>query len=316
MKTALLDTSLDSNNDGDKIIVSAVLRAIPELSSAPRIPTHRLPTDSELESASRADLLVVTGTNLLSAQLGTYKQWPLTPREITAYAGKVVFLGVGWWQYQNDVPTRVGELINRLRHPGLPVGARDGYTSRLLDTIGVPAVNTNCPTMWDLESPLPRLGRSHRVLFTVTDYSPAPRLDRGIVRLLRRRYDEVQVWPQGDGDEAYLRRLRLPRDVRVAGRGLDALSTALQASDYVGTRLHAGIFAAANGRPSLVVAVDNRAIEIGRDTSFPVVPRASGTKHVRQHLERYSVEPGPLNLEKLASDGWLRRLRALMTFAS
>jgi polysaccharide pyruvyl transferase WcaK-like protein len=43
--------------------------------------------------------------------------------------------------------------------------------------------------------------------------------------------------------------------------------------DYVGTRLHAGIRALQKGRRALIISVDNRATEIGRDTHLPIVER-------------------------------------------
>ena len=43
--------------------------------------------------------------------------------------------------------------------------------------------------------------------------------------------------------------------------------------DYLGTRLHAGIRALQNKKRTLILAVDNRAIEISKDTNLPVVPR-------------------------------------------
>lgn len=43
--------------------------------------------------------------------------------------------------------------------------------------------------------------------------------------------------------------------------------------DYIGTRLHGGIKALNAGRRSLIIAVDNRAIEISKDTGLPVIGR-------------------------------------------
>jgi hypothetical protein len=43
--------------------------------------------------------------------------------------------------------------------------------------------------------------------------------------------------------------------------------------DFVGTRLHGGIRALQKGRRALILAVDNRAAEISKDTGLPVLPR-------------------------------------------
>ena len=51
--------------------------------------------------------------------------------------------------------------------------------------------------------------------------------------------------------------------------------------DYIGTRLHGGIHALNNERRSLIIAVDNRAKEISKDTKLPVI----GREEVRENLE-------------------------------
>ena len=41
--------------------------------------------------------------------------------------------------------------------------------------------------------------------------------------------------------------------------------------DFVGTRLHGGIRALQKGHRTLIIGIDNRAIEINRDTGLPVL---------------------------------------------
>ena len=43
--------------------------------------------------------------------------------------------------------------------------------------------------------------------------------------------------------------------------------------DYIGTRLHAGIRALQNQKRTLILSVDNRATEMGKDFNLPVVSR-------------------------------------------
>lgn len=43
--------------------------------------------------------------------------------------------------------------------------------------------------------------------------------------------------------------------------------------EYVGTRLHAGIRALNFGKRTIIIAVDNRAIEIARDTNLNIILR-------------------------------------------
>ena len=69
--------------------------------------------------------------------------------------------------------------------------------------------------------------------------------------------------------------LDLPFNVIIIPRDLEAYERRLIQGnvDYVGTRLHAGIFALNHKVRSIIVAVDNRAIEIAKDTNLPIVRR-------------------------------------------
>jgi len=281
---ALLNTAIDSNNDGDGIITASIQRELPSLAGLESVPTHRLPTPAELKIAHEASALVFTGTNVLSSDLGKNRQWPLTAELLEAYAGKVVFLGVGWRDYEAVEATAGAGAIRALVHPALPVAARDQYTQERLNRLGIPAVNTGCPTMWSLPNTLETPPRNRSAVFTLTDYRPDRSLDNRIIWSVARQYDSVVIWPQSEKDEAYMRKMLLPRNTRRGARGLSALDSLLLSRDYVGTRLHAGIRAAQLGRPSLIIGVDNRAIEISRDTGLPVVPRDRGPRAISRAL--------------------------------
>jgi len=280
----LLDTALDSSNAGDGIIRASIFREFPALATARSVPTHRHPSQDELELAKASRYLILTGTNILSGRLGADRQWPLSPETIAAYQGKVIFLGVGWREYEAE-PSNAGlDLIRRMRHPGFPVAARDEHTRGVLIAADIPAVNTGCPTMWSLSSSLEVAGRGDEAVFTLTDYRPNRLGDTALMWALARKYKKVVAWPQSEKDETLLRRMIRPPNLRIGRGGLDSLDEYLSNRDYVGTRLHAGIRAAQLGRPLLIVAVDNRAIEISRDTGLPVVPRADGYRAVLRTL--------------------------------
>jgi hypothetical protein len=105
------------------------------------------------------------------------------------------------------------------------------------------------------------------------------------------------------GDLAYLRGLLGddPRRTRVAiiEPSVAAFAAALgsDATDYVGTRLHGGIFALQHGVRSLIVAVDNRAAEISRDTGLHVI-----TRDDIEGLRRWIAESPPIAL-RMPQDG-------------
>lgn len=276
MKVGLLDTSYGSDNDGDTIIVDAILNRFPSFRRGPRLPTHRHLKWTERRIAAQSDALVVTGTNILSSQMRPDRQWKLSTMTLKAISKKVVFLGVGWRQYQPDPDQLNTSLLNSLLHPDLPVSARDEYTNSKLKRIGIDSLNTGCPTTWGLPEVMGPIGYSSECVFTFTSYNPDRNHDPELISRLCAKYEMVHIWPQGSDDQKNVQKMNLPRNAHLLPRGIESLDDALVDRDYIGTRLHAGIRAAQLGRPSLVVAVDNRAVEIGRDTGFPVVQREAG----------------------------------------
>ena len=76
----------------------------------------------------------------------------------------------------------------------------------------------------------------------------------------------------GPGDRAYWDQLGI-QGVNWGGQGTAALAAATEQRDFVGTRLHAGIHAMQAGQSGVILAVDNRASEIGTSTGMSVVGR-------------------------------------------
>ena len=73
-------------------------------------------------------------------------------------------------------------------------------------------------------------------------------------------------------------------------------------SVYVGTRLHCGARFLQQGRNALIIAVDNRAAEIKKDTGLPVVLR-NDFETIRSWLEGLT-DWAPINLPLDAIKQW------------
>ena len=97
-----------------------------------------------------------------------------------------------------------------------------------------------------------------------------------MLAILSRNYDHVYLWLQGQHDEEYLRTLSTPANLTTIPANLEAYEAVLRKGgvDYVGTRLHAGIHALNHKIRSIILAVDNRATEMGRDINLPVIQRS------------------------------------------
>ncbi|MDV6233176.1 polysaccharide pyruvyl transferase family protein [Rhodococcus cercidiphylli] len=303
---------MESTNDGDAIIVEAILKNFPDLVDVPRFPTHRRLAKSEALAAAKCDYLVVTGTNILNQKILRDRQWPLGLRELKAYRGRLVLLGVGWRQYQERPGKRTQKTLNKLLAHQIPVAARDHYTDSKLSELSIDSVNTGCPTTWNLPMSLPPLGSVDECVFTLTDYNPAWDIDGQVIYDLAARYKTVHAWPQSDGDLSNLNKMSLPANFQISRRGIATLDSLLEGRDYIGTRLHAGIRAAQHGRAILIIAVDNRAIEIGKDIGLPVVPRQLGPHAIAAAIDERSRQEALIQIPRRQVERWKLELRSLL----
>lgn len=305
----LLDPSISSSNIGDSIIRERVRWALDGLVPiGAELPTQTALTRAQRQVARSSDLAIVGGTNLLSSNMPWYRQWKLDLASVRALSGKVVLLGVGWWQYQGEPNAYTSWVLGQVLSRDHIHSVRDEYTRARLERLGFDVRNTACPTMWNLtEVSAGTTGRPGTAVVTLTDYNRDPREDQWLIDAARSRYDRVVVWPQSIRDAHYAE--QLTGDFTIAPPTLAAYDALLadRGVDYVGTRLHGGIRAFDSGAWGLIVAVDNRAIEIGRDTALPVHPRGDRAAIERRLDERATQ---PITLPAAAIAQWREQWRA------
>jgi len=284
MKILLLDPSLEPQNAGDQIIIKAILRELnsSDIQIIGSVPTHARLTKSDIALVNEADLCIVGGTNLLVSKF--YRQWNLGFREIFAYRNKCVLFGVGWWQYQKT-PSFLMKLVYRIiLNRSVFHSVRDTYTKNMLTSLNLQILNTSCPTLWQIPKQVSPQTSEEKCIVTLTDYSKNSEIDLFMLNLAAETFKKVFFWPQGSGDLEYLRSLNF--HCEILPRNLAQLDELLEnGACYFGTRLHAGIRALSFGNPTLIVAVDNRATEISKDTGITVLPREDVTKITRLSLE-------------------------------
>ncbi|MBH8571519.1 polysaccharide pyruvyl transferase family protein [Nostocaceae cyanobacterium CENA369] len=314
MKICLFDPGLENNsgtpsaNLGDLIIQEAVDREIKSLFGdfeLIRIATHTFPDQKHIDIARKSPLILVGGTNLLHWRMKEYRQWAILLKQ-KIQINRAVLFGVGWRKYEElspDFYTKISlkaVLSNRLFH-----SVRDNYTRTQLQNAGIKnVINTGCPTMWpikDIKSHEIPQEKAGNVLIMFTDYSKEPDLDKKLLELALSKYKKIFIWPQGRGDLDYICSLlsvtglsaillnnnainnitNLISDtnfsVIILEHSIDAFKNFLISQvqfDYIGTRLHGGIKCLLSKKRSLIIAIDNRAKEIGRETRLPTVSRS------------------------------------------
>ncbi|MGG6380036.1 polysaccharide pyruvyl transferase family protein [Paenarthrobacter sp. NEAU-H11] len=274
LSTLLLDPSISSANVGDQIIQESVLRGLDGLLEVSgSLPTQRRLSAAERRTARTSKLAIVGGTNLLSSNMPWYQQWKVGPLTAPLLRNKVILMGVGWWQYQAEPNAYTSWLLNQVLSKDHVHSVRDEYTMERLQKMGFNVLNTACPTMWHLSTMSASPARSETCIVTLTDYNKNVEEDQWLLDEVSKYYKRVVVWPQAVRDAAYAKQLNGAFELITPDlNAYDKLLISTDA-DYIGTRLHGGIRAFQRGHWGLIVAVDNRALEIGRDTMLPVHAR-------------------------------------------
>lgn len=278
----VLDTYACSENLGDQIIMDAVKKQVHGIFPFVYkvfIPTHEYIGKIGYRLIKKADYIFVGGTNLLTSNMNKYNQWRISYKDYFMLKN-VVLMGVGWWQYQGRPNLYTRTLLKKVLHKGMIHSVRDNYTVSQLKKAGITnVINTGCPTMWELSPEHCRripADKGENLLLTFTDYKPSPQIDRKIFVALKRKYNKIYFWLQGSRDYEYVRNIISKNGVEIIPPSLEALDEVLfsiESLDYIGTRLHAGIRAMQFGKRSIILGVDNRAVEKARDFGINMIMR-------------------------------------------
>src|SRR6218665_882732 len=206
-----------------------------------------------------------------------HNQWKLSVLDYF-FRKPCILLGCGWHYYEKPPAWHASLMLRKILSPKHAHSVRDQYSKNQLDTCPVPNVlNTSCVTMWKLRpqhcAAIPT-EKADTVVATLTGYKPDPVADRAFFDLLCKSYKHVYFWTQQTEDFEYAQKLAEGR-IQFLSPSLKAYTRFLSENhtDYIGSRLHGGMRAIQLGKRALILAVDNRATEISRDTGLAVVER-------------------------------------------
>ncbi len=280
---SVFDTSIATQNVGDEIIMDAVYNELNEIFDDAmflKIPSHEIIGISSLSLIRNSDFAIVGGSNILSSSMNKYKQWKISLIQSFLIRNKALLLGVGWRNYQKSPNFFTRKLLKNLLNKHYLHSVRDSYTEKKLKEEGFQnVINTACPTMWKLTeehcSQIPQK-KSDKVVLTLTDYSKDIDSDTFLVNTLLSNYKEVYYWVQSRKDLIYFNELGFNEGkIKIIAPTLRAYTSFLESNecDYVGTRLHGGIRALQRKRRTIIIGVDNRAIEKKKDFNLNVIER-------------------------------------------
>ena len=291
MKQVLLfDTAIATTNIGDEIIFDSVKEGLSRILDESLV--FRLGTHIENYNAfqmyhnlkykllcQNADYKFICGTNLLAETVkGRFSQWQINPFNFSLYEGSVL-VGVGRRIDYTFVDNYTARLYKKILSKKYVHSVRDDETKRVVEALGLTAINTGCPTLWKLTPEfcegIPQTKAKNAVL-SVSGYEGQsnPDADVKLIDIVKSNYQDVYVWIQTAVDEKYFD--SLPNSDGVTHiYSLNKFSDVLMNRnvDYIGTRLHGGIFALQHQVRTIVVSIDERAEGFHQTNNLPIVRR-------------------------------------------
>ena len=274
----ILDTSIASFNKGDDIIMECTRKELApmlEQSFELTLPTHVSPfhwyqvwrNSSYVQHFRNCKYKFVGGSNILIPHLFThFPQWNINLFNYQPMKG-CIMVGVGAGAgAEGKINWYTKYIYQRLLNRDYYHSARDERSKQYMERLGLKAINTGCVTMWMLTpefcEKIPR-NKSDKVVLTLTASSNPQYLekDQVILDILLHNYKEVYFWPQGVQDYDYFHKLNNIESVHILQASKRAYDDYLtnNDTDYVGTRLHGGVYAMRHGRRAIIIAIDERA---------------------------------------------------------
>jgi len=275
-KVVVFDTAIGTTNLGDEIILQCLedqMSFFLDRCFIMRFGTHvkNLPRDryikgsQKLQFAYDADFKLIMGTNLLSRDIKkTQAQWPIGRLDSWIY-DNCIMAGVGTTLSEGELTRYSKKLYQRILRPDFYHSVRDEESKRLLEEAGFKAINTGCPTLWkitpDFCKQIPTK-KASRVIFSLSGYKVQRnrKRDAELIQILRDNYKELYFWGQTSQDEPYLDTFENVEDIQRIS-SLKRYQEVLNSGDidYVGTRLHGGVYAIQHKVRSIIIAIDHRA---------------------------------------------------------
>jgi len=274
----LLDPSIASGNLGDHIISECVNKELEFIFKGNFVFT--LPTQVSsfhwyqvarkslaLKRYADCRLKFVGGSNLLVKTLAThFAQWNINIFNYQPFKGAIL-VGVGAGA-GNKTNAYTKYIYRHMLSKEYFHSVRDQRSQEYVESLGLKAINTGCVTMWaltpDFCAQIPS-GKADEVVFTLTATGGKkdPR-DQKIIDALVKNYRKVYYWPQGYMDKDYLGEFGNTSGIEmldITKQAYDDFLTTHDA-DYVGTRLHGGVYAMRHKRRAIIIAIDERARSI------------------------------------------------------
>ena len=273
-----LDPSVGSLNKGDEIIMECVREEMMPLFADDfvlNLPTQVSPfhcyqvmrNSLRVQTYSNCKYKFVGGSNLLVPDLRThFPQWNINIFNYQPLKNSVL-VGVGAGAgAEGKINAYTRYIYQHLLSKNYIHSVRDERSKQYVERLGLKAINTGCVTMWKLTpefcASIPK-NKADIVVFTLTPSVNPERKEKYqfILDILLRNYRTVVFWPQGINDMEYFLKLNSHEMIKVLPATVQSYARFLSDNDtdYVGTRLHGGVYAMRHSKRSVIVSIDERA---------------------------------------------------------
>lgn len=276
MEIILFNTAIGTSNLGDYIIYDSAktwLNPLLDRSFVMEFGSHLnnlgmlhyLFNSVKVDFAKKCDYKFVMGTNLLTSNMfRSIRQWPVGPISRKIYKN-CVMVGVGTTYDNIKMDFFTKQMYKQILNKDIVHSVRDEKSKELLESIGIKAINTGCPTLWGLTkevcAKIPR-DKSNGIIYTLSGYGSQKNeeKDQILVDIIEKNYEDIYFFVQTTEDEKYYKSLRHNKEAKMI-YSLEGFRKVCRENevDYIGTRLHGGVFAMQNYVRSIIVEIDHRA---------------------------------------------------------
>lgn len=320
----LFEPGIGTLNKGDEIITIASEQALSDICTnqfVAKFGTHA-PVVSIFQNNSHykymdffntAKYKFICGSNLLWVNmLSSSPSLNVNLMNYKPYENSIL-LGVGLGRNKSKLNHYTRSLYKKILSDKYIHSVRDEASKRFIESLGLKAINTGCPTTWILTdefcATIPTK-KSSNVVFTLTDYCKDQKSDKKLIDILLNNYENVYYWVQGAHDLDYLNQLHKQKNINIIPPSVEAYDIYLKntQTDYVGTRLHAGIFALQHKRRSIIISVDNRVEQIKETYNFKTITRLEIEKldsiinsdfNTEIHIKKKNIEEWKMQFNNL-----------------
>lgn len=296
-KIVMFDTSYSTINMGDYIINNSIndeMNYLLNNNFVVRFSSH-MPISKFFQNFRKnyvnsycrnSDYKFLCGTNIFSSSLiHLFPNFNINLFDIKNYSGAIA-IGCGMADVEKKCNVYTKYIYKKILSKNYIHSTRDENTKKFLESLGFHAINTGCATLWSLTkehcNKIPK-SKADNVIFTLTDYKKDFENDQILIDILNKNYKKVYFWIQGVEDLEYFKTFKNTENIELVSPNLNAYKKVLEHGniDFVGTRLHAGIFAMQNYVRALIIIVDNRARDMKKSYNLPTIER----ENIKDDLE-------------------------------